>query len=157
MGLAGGSTTGAGFETGIGLMPGVELILGVVLYKWLFAVLIAHRGGLFAFGLRRLYRILSFLTRYYTSTLDQHLKRNKEIDICQTRIFCQLMHLSTGIIGMAYTPLARQTFTACQEHSPTNCNQFHQGQEMRITLQRPPLSTRGMRHKYSADTIKMVI
>lgn len=33
MGLAGGSTTGAGFEAGIGLMPGVELILGVVLYE----------------------------------------------------------------------------------------------------------------------------
>jgi uncharacterized membrane protein len=54
MGLAGGSTTGAGFEAGIGLMPGVELILGVLLYEWLFAVLIARRGGLFVFGLRRL-------------------------------------------------------------------------------------------------------
>ena len=67
------------------------------------------------------------------------------------------MNLSTGTIGMAYTPLARQTFTAFHEHSPTNCNQFHQGQEMRITLQRPPLSIRGMRHIYSADTIKMMI
>lgn len=69
MGLAGGSTTGAGFEAGIGLMPGVELILGVVLHEWWFAVLMARRGGLFVFGLRRLYRIISFLTRYYTSTL----------------------------------------------------------------------------------------
>ena len=66
MGLAGGSTTGAGFEAGIGLMPGVELILGVLPYEWLFAVLIARRGGLFVFGLRRLYRsVVASPTRYY--------------------------------------------------------------------------------------------
>jgi hypothetical protein len=35
-------------------------------------------------------------------------------------------------IGMAHTPLFRQTYTAFLEHSPKNCNQFHQGLEMRI-------------------------
>lgn len=80
MGLAGGSTTGAGFETGIGLMPGVELILGVLPFEWLFAVLIARRGGLFVFGLRRLYRSVVASTRcYYTPSSPHPLKSTKMV------------------------------------------------------------------------------
>jgi len=53
-------------------------------------------------------------------------------------------------IGIAHMASFRQAYL---EHSPKNCNRFHQGQKMRIILEIPQLTTRDTTHNYNTMPI----